>query len=667
MDLRLLTATVLFLVSACYPARADIIDVWTLETRDTANYFPPTLGNGHTGVVIDVSGLCPKRMFQASVFNDGLPGCVSTIRPVAVPLSLEIEVNGNTSIDYSDYMQRLLMDKAAVETRYMVGDVAISASYRALRQLPHAVMAEVTLTAAKDADITVINRPDVSELEDISLTPATIWCEDGGMKIMRLTASYNNKHDFLAATVSLVPESGNWERIGVDTLRISIKKGESASLWAVAAECSTADFADPYNESDRQTIYAIRQSHSNLISRHEYEWASLWKSDIKIEGNNELATQVHSSLYNIYSSIRESSRRSIAPMGLTSDKYYGHIFWDADTWMLPVLAVLHPELARSMIDYRTDGLPAAKRKASAYGYKGAMFPWESDHRGEESTPTFALTGPLEHHVTADVARGAWLYYCVSADTAWLRSEGYPLLEECARFWVDRVSPVSSADKKIRYTVKNVVGADEYAIGVDGDAFTNAAASKALEYATSAAETLGITPNPLWRDIAENMEYQFMSDSRIIKEHAGYNGEMTKQADVELLAFPLGIMNDPEQIHDNIEYYSTKIDSTGGPAMSHSAMAVNYARMGEPEKAARLIDRSFRPNLRGPFMSLSETPGNNETYFMTAAGGLLQAIIFGYCGLEITDNGIKQLPSTLPKGIKSVTVTTPAGIYQRQAQ
>ncbi len=667
MNIRQITATILFIVCACLSVRADIVDVWTLETRDTANYFPPTLGNGHTGVVIDISGLRPERMFQASVFNDGQLGRVSTIRPVAVPLSLEIEVNGNTGIDYSDYRQRLLMDKATVETQYRIGGVAVSASYKALRQLPHAVMAEVVLTADKDADITVINRPDVSALDDISLTPATIWCEDGGMKIMRLTASYNNHHDFMAATVSLLPESGNWERIGVDTLRISIKKGESASLWAIAAECSTADFADPYNESDRQTIYAIRQGRSNLASRHESEWASLWRSDIKVEGNDELAAHVHSSLYNIYSSIRENSRRSIAPMGLTSDKYYGHIFWDADTWILPVLAVLHPELARSMIDYRTDRLPAAKRKAAAYGYDGAMFPWESDHRGEESTPTFALTGPLEHHVTADVARGAWLYYCVSADTAWLRSKGYPLLEECARFWADRVSPTVSADKGVRYTVRNVVGADEYAIGVDGDAFTNAAASKALEYAASAAESLGIAPDPLWREIAGRMEYHFMADGRIMKEHAGYNGEMTKQADVELLAFPLGIMKDPEQIRDNIEYYSTKIDSTGGPAMSHSAMAVNYARMGEAEKAARLIDRSFRPNIRGQFISLSETPGNDETYFMTAAGGLLQAIVFGYCGLEITDKGIEQLPSTLPKGIKSVTVTTPAGTYQRQAQ
>jgi hypothetical protein len=34
----------------------------------------------------------------------------------------------------------------------------------------------------------------------------------------------------------------------------------------------------------------------------------------------------------------------------------------------------------------------AKQKATVYGYKGAMFPWESDDTGEEATPTWALTG-----------------------------------------------------------------------------------------------------------------------------------------------------------------------------------------------------------------------------------------------------------------------------------
>ena len=62
-----------------------------------------------------------------------------------------------------------------------------------------------------------------------------------------------------------------------------------------------------------------------------------------------------------------------------------------------------------------------------------MFPWESDHQGEESTPTFALTGPLEHHITADVAIAAWQYFEEMTDTVWLRAGGFPLMRERAVF------------------------------------------------------------------------------------------------------------------------------------------------------------------------------------------------------------------------------------------
>lgn len=82
-----------------------------------------------------------------------------------------------------------------------------------------------------------------------------------------------------------------------------------------------------------------------------------------------------------------------------------------------------------------------------------MFPWESDHQGEESTPTFALTGPLEHHITADVAIAAWQYFEEMTDTVWLREEGFPLMRECAEFWLSRADINDDGS----FSIRNVVG------------------------------------------------------------------------------------------------------------------------------------------------------------------------------------------------------------------
>jgi len=48
----------------------------------------------------------------------------------------------------------------------------------------------------------------------------------------------------------------------------------------------------------------------------------------------------------------------------------------------------------------------AVQNAADHGYKGAMFPWESAASGNEETPVWALSGPFEHHITADVGIAA---------------------------------------------------------------------------------------------------------------------------------------------------------------------------------------------------------------------------------------------------------------------
>ena len=42
--------------------------------------------------------------------------------------------------------------------------------------------------------------------------------------------------------------------------------------------------------------------------------------------------------------------------------------------------------------------------------------------------------------------------------------------------------------------------------------------------------------------------------------------------------------------------------------------------------------------------------------MTAAGGLLQAVLNGFAGIEITDKGIVLVDSVLPSSWKRLTVT-----------
>jgi trehalose/maltose hydrolase-like predicted phosphorylase len=319
--------------------------------------------------------------------------------------------------------------------------------------------------------------------------------------------------------------------------------------------------------------------------------------------------------------------------------------------MYPALLVMQPALAKSMMEYRFQRLEQAKRNAFSKGFKGAMYPWESAASGAEETPVWALSGPFEHHITADVAIAAWNYFLVTKDTIWLREKGWPMLKETADFWCSRVERNGPG----KYDIKNVVAADEWAENVDNNAFTNAAAKANLQYATQAARVLQVKADTDWLHVAANIPILQMANG-VTSEHASYKGEPIKQADVNLLAYPLKTITDKDQIKKDLEYYETRIPDEGTPAMTQAVFSLLYSRLGNSTKAYHWFKDAYVPNLNPPFRVIAETKGGANPYFATGAGGVLQAVIMGFGGVDITPQGIQQLPSVLPSHWKKLKIT-----------
>ena len=165
--------------------------------------------------------------------------------------------------------------------------------------------------------------------------------------------------------------------------------------------------------------------------------------------------------------------------------------------------------------------------------------------------------------------------------------------------------------------------------------------------------LGLNADPDWDHVAENIPILKFPDGAT-RENATYDGVIIKQADVNLLAYPLNIITDRESILKDLQYYEPRM-SPEGPAMGNSVLAALYARLGDHEKAYELFVKSYEPNKVPPFGVLAETAGGTNPYFATGAGGMLQAVLSGLGGLEITDDGIKQLETKLPKHWKSLTL------------
>lgn len=652
---------ILGIILSATSIRAEEERLWQLHAVDIqAPYAPAPMANGCIGILPQKEPFAVEHVMLNHVFDAASPHVVSRVMRGINPFCLSMKID-NKKVDtsnISDWQQTIDMRRAVHQTSFHTLEKAdVSYELCALRNLPYAGLIRVTVQACKDMLLEVRSGMGIPDDYSQSLIRYREMEADGNrMYMLESDATSRFGYRRVASTSSFLFNGEQIKPIYDEATRelffsIQLKKGETFCFSLVGSVCSSRDFFDPYNEAERQVIYAVHEGEEALMQAHYRLWDELWQSDIRIEGDDDAQRIVRFALFNLYSSCRGGSRLSIPPMGLSLQGYNGHIFWDTELWMYPPMLLLNQDIARSMLDYRFDRLPAARKKALAYGYRGAMFPWESDDSGEEATPTHALTGPFEHHITADIGIACWNYYCVTRDMCWLQREGYPLLKEIADFWTSRVTRNQDGS----YSIHNVTGADEYANGVTDNAFTNGAASLALKYACQAAEICGEKVPEIWREIGENIRVlQF--ENGVTREHSTYKGEMIKQADANLLAYPLGLITDEYRQRQDLEYYAERIDQKDGPAMSYSVYCVQYARIGEADKAYEMFRRCYEPNLRKPFGVISETPTSNNPYFMTGAGGLLQAVLNGFCGLQITDEGIVQLPSVLPSHWKRVTVT-----------
>ena len=95
---------------------------------------------------------------------------------------------------------------------------------------------------------------------------------------------------------------------------------------------------------------------------------------------------VRSMLFYLLAAPGEGTALGIPPMGLSSGGYYGHIFWDSDTWMFPPLLLTHPDIARSLVEFRSRTLDAARANAQANGCRGRDVPLGGRRAGTGDHP-----------------------------------------------------------------------------------------------------------------------------------------------------------------------------------------------------------------------------------------------------------------------------------------
>lgn len=414
---------------------------------------------------------------------------------------------------------------------------------------------------------------------------------------------------------------------------------------------------------------ARRRGFSALANAQRAAWRQLWRSDIEIEGDDAVQRALRADLFYLLQNSSVGTSRAMTACGM-SPHYYGHIFWDNDTWHFPAMLMLHPERARPLVDYRHRTLPWAKANATRFGLQGAKYAWEADpENGSEQTPRFAgVNGEREIHLQGAIAASQWMYFQATGDREWLRTRGYPVIRATADFWLSRVTCVA---EKQRYEIHHVTSVDEKYTDVNNEAFTNAVAQRNLRIATAAAGTLGEPPDPRWAEVADKMFIPFSEKERrhlVFDEDVPHDRRTWMAGAITFLTYPALDLPMTDEVRRNDYAYALAKNAELSPEpneMMLVMLAIHAAQLGLEQDAWRWLRGHSDGFLKGPFLVRSETPRNNCTYILATAGGSLQSFLYGFTGLRFADEGlVPRYRPLLPGPLRRIVVR---GVVDRGAR
>jgi len=441
-------------------------------------------------------------------------------------------------------------------------------------------------------------------------------------------------------------------------LKVDVRKGRTYTFTKFIA-ASREDWGGDGQADLKLALDARSAGFDDLLERHRAAWHELWRSDIAIDGDARAQTAVHSDLYYLLATSTADTRWPMGACGLTPG-YTGHAFWDSDSWIFPALLLLHPERAKSLVMFRAHTLPAAQARAQARGFKGAKYPWEADpENGSEQTPNFAyVLGEREIHVNADVAIAQWQYWLATQDRDWLKKYGWPVIRNVADFWASRAA--WNADQE-RYEIVHVTSVAENYNDVPNDTFTNVSAQKVLRIAAKAAAIVGDRADPHWAEVAAKLYIPFsVTEQRHLDFDASVPRDPLEGSTLGLLMYPSLDVPMTAQIRRNDFDYTMIAVKQGHHqphGMSMAPASIAAAAVGDAPLAVAWLQSNFTSNLiKPPFNVRTETPDNNSGYFVTASGGFLQNLLYGFSGLRIEEQGlIEAYAPVLPPEWKSMTL------------
>lgn len=438
---------------------------------------------------------------------------------------------------------------------------------------------------------------------------------------------------------------------------------ECFSLYRAAQDVTSSDLlAEAETELQAATATGFSALADEQTGWFDRFWEQAW---IALPDAPVAERAMRHGLFQLVQAAGRDGATSLAAKGQSGEGYEGHVFWDAESYALPVFAYTQPAIARAMLAWRIAALNDARANARSMGHsRGALYPWRTIAGRECSS--FFPAGAAQYHINADIAYALKLYIETTGDRSILAEGGAEMLAETARIWLQIGYHVPARGGG--FVINSVTGPDEYSALVDNNLFTNMMAAAHLRYTVAVAgDQLDAHEAAAMTRAADSMVLPFddergipAQDERFFARHPWpfeetpaenypllisyhplviYRHRVAKQADAVLAMVMLRGSFAPEVRARMLDEYEsvTVHDST----LSASSFATAAANIGDAERAFTYWRVSVLTDLGNLF-------GNSDHgLHMAALAGGWTGLALGFGGMRTINGVLSFAPIAVP--------------------
>ncbi len=419
--------------------------------------------------------------------------------------------------------------------------------------------------------------------------------------------------------------------------------GQVASLaWDVALEGNKAveatffllfadslDGKDYVERAEKLEDLARQEGFEGLLASHRDAWESYWEQSYVDLPDERLGRVYRTGQYHL----RANATQWSFPVGIFPTHWAGRFFgWDEMFCYQALVSSNHQDLSRRCPEFRLAGLAKAVSRASHYGKPGlfgARYPWETLEDGTEAAPPGFWMEHVFH--MSNIAQSCWQQYLYTNDQEYLKTTGYPVIRECARFFLANMVYETAGGETF---IGKCTDLERLGPARQNPFMTSCGAIYTLEAAAEAARVLAADGEEAkaWKNAAAGLRQSLPHNGERYLPYAGCEEES-----VAALGglFPYPLFDAENRYQKNAAYWFVENGQRSGNmypvgkslcAWYAGWLASALAALGDTREPAKLLDKAAEgAGCFAELFEINEPDVSRNPWFATASGNVVYAV------------------------------------------